>query len=192
MRLGGNRVIPINIRVIAATNKNLEDLVHAGKFRSDLYYRLYVLQLNLPALRDRREDIPLLVQGFVRQFQAREGLTTPLELSEHDYRLLQDRPWRGNIRELQNFCERLVVLYQPGSSVSALLAHLLGTSCSPDPEPQLLSPIPGPSRARIDRPSETLPSGLMECRGNRTKAAAKLGISRGTLWRMLKKYQGEA
>lgn len=192
MRLGGNRVIPINIRVIAATNKNLEDLVHAGKFRSDLYYRLYVLQLNLPALRDRREDIPLLVQGFVRQFQAREGLTTPLELSEHDYRLLQDRPWRGNIRELQNFCERLVVLYQPGSSVSALLAHLLGTSCSPDPEPQLLSPIPGPSRARIDLPYETLQSVLMECRGNRTKAAAKLGISRGTLWRMLKKYQGEA
>ena len=189
MRLGDNRIIPINIRVIAATNKNLEDLVHAGKFRSDLYYRLYVLQLNLPALRERREDIPLLVQGFIRQFQAREGLTTPLELSEADFRLLQDRPWRGNIRELRNFCERLVVLYQPGTSVSDLLAHLLDTSCSPDPEPQVAIPLPGSSHARIDLPYETLRAVLQECRGNRTQAAAKLGISRGTLWRMLKKYQ---
>ena len=191
MRLGDNRIIPINIRVIAATNKNLEDLVHAGKFRSDLYYRLYVLQLNLPALRGRREDIPLLVQGFIRQFQAREGLTTPLELSEADFRLLQDRPWRGNIRELRNFCERLVVLYQPGTSVSDLLAHLLDTSCSPDPEPQVAIPLPGSSHARIDLPYETLRAVLQECRGNRTQAAAKLGISRGTLWRMLKKYQSQ-
>ena len=175
MRLGDNRIIPINIRVIAATNKNLEDLVHAGKFRSDLYYRLYVLQLNLPALRERREDIPLLVQGFIRQFQAREGLTTPLELSEADFRLLQDRPWRGNIRELRNFCERLVVLYQPGTSVSDLLAHLLDTSCSPDPEPQVAIPLPGSSHARIDLPYETLRAVLQECRGNRTQAAAKLG-----------------
>ena len=191
MRLGDNRIIPINIRVIAATNKNLEDLVHAGKFRSDLYYRLYVLQLNLPALRERREDIPLLVQGFIRQFQAREGLTTPLELSEADFRLLQGRPWRGNIRELRNFCERLVVLYQPGTSVSDLLAHLLDTSCSPDPEPQVAIPLPGSSHARIDLPYETLRAVLQECRGNRTQAAAKLGISRGTLWRMLKKYQSQ-
>ena len=191
MRLGDNRIIPINIRVIAVTNKNLEDLVHAGKFRSDLYYRLYVLQLNLPALRERREDIPLLVQGFIRQFQAREGLTTPLELSEADFRLLQDRPWRGNIRELRNFCERLVVLYQPGASVSNLLAHLLDTSCSPDPEPQVAIPLPGSSHARIDLPYETLRAVLQECRGNRTQAAAKLGISRGTLWRMLKKYQSQ-
>ena len=191
MRLGDNRIIPINIRVIAATNKNLEDLVHAGKFRSDLYYRLYVLQLNLPALRERREDIPLLVQGFIRQFQAREGLTTPLELSEADFRLLQDRPWRGNIRELRNFCERLVVLYQPGTSVSDLLAHLLDTSCSPDPEPQVAIPLPGSSHARIDLPYETLRAVLQECRGNQTQAAAKLGISRGTLWRMLKKYQSQ-
>ena len=191
MRLGDNRIIPINIRVIAATNKNLEDLVHAGKFRSDLYYRLYVLQLNLPALRERREDIPLLVQGFIRQFQAREGLTTPLELSEADFRLLQDRPWRGNIRELRNFCERLVVLYQPGTSVSDLLAHLLDTSCSPDPEPQVAIPLPGSSHARIDLPYEMLRAVLQECRWNRTQAAAKLGISRGTLWRMLKKYQSQ-
>ena len=190
-RIGGKTPIKVNVRVIAATNKNLEDLVHAGKFRSDLYYRLYVLQLNLPALRERREDIPLLVQGFIRQFQAREGLTTPLELSEADFRLLQDRPWRGNIRELRNFCERLVVLYQPGTSVSDLLAHLLDTSCSPDPEPQVAIPLPGSSHARIDLPYETLRAVLQECRGNRTQAAAKLGISRGTLWRMLKKYQSQ-
>ena len=189
MRLGDSRIIPINIRVIAATNKNLEELVRAGKFRSDLFYRLYVLQLNLPSLRERREDIPLLVQDFIRQFQAREGLTTPLELSEADYRLLQERPWNGNIRELRNFCERLVVLYRPGTSVSDLLVHLLS---GPASQPETAAPpVPAPSHARIDLPYETLLAVLQECRGSRTQAAAKLGISRGTLWRMLKKYQEE-
>ena len=190
MRLGDSRIIPINIRVIAATNKNLEELVRAGKFRSDLFYRLYVLQLNLPSLRERREDIPLLVQDFIRQFQAREGLTTPLELSEADYRLLQERPWNGNIRELRNFCERLVVLYRPGTSVSDLLVHLLSGPAS-QPETAAAPPVPAPSHARIDLPYETLLAVLQECRGSRTQAAAKLGISRGTLWRMLKKYQEE-
>lgn len=190
MRLGDSQVTPINIRVIAATNKDLESLVRAGKFRSDLYYRLYVLQLNLPPLRERQEDIPLLAQSFLRNFQAREGDSRPLELSDGDCRLLQSRPWRGNIRELQNFCERLAVLYRPGVSVSGLIAHLLEGAASPETPPPCSPPVPKAAHTRIDLSYEVLLAVLQECSGNRTQAAAKLGISRGTLWRLLKKYQG--
>lgn len=189
MRLGDSQVTPINIRVIAATNKNLESLVRAGKFRSDLYYRLYVLQLNLPPLRERQEDIPLLTQSFLRNFQAREGDGCPLELSDGDCRLLQSCPWRGNIRELQNFCERLAVLYRPGVSVSGLIAHLLESAASPETPPPCPPPMPKAAHTRIDLSYEELLAVLQECGGNRTQTAAKLGISRGTLWRLLKKYQ---
>ena len=189
MRLGDSQVTPINIRVIAATNKNLESLVRAGKFRSDLYYRLYVLQLNLPPLRERQEDIPLLTQSFLRNFQAREGDGCPLELSDGDCRLLQSCPWRGNIRELQNFCERLAVLYRPGVSVSGLIAHLLESAASPETPPPCPPLMPKAAHTRIDLSYEELLAVLQECGGNRTQTAAKLGISRGTLWRLLKKYQ---
>ena len=189
MRLGDSQVTPINIRVIAATNKNLESLVRAGKFRSDLYYRLYVLQLNLPPLRERQEDIPLLTQSFLRNFQAREGDGCPLELSDGDCRLLQSCPWRGNIRELQNFCERLAVLYRLGVSVSGLIAHLLESAASPETPPPCPPPMPKAAHTRIDLSYEELLAVLQECGGNRTQTAAKLGISRGTLWRLLKKYQ---
>lgn len=188
MRLGDQRILPIDIRVIAATNKKLEDLVREGKFRSDLYYRLYVLQLNLPPLRDRKEDLPLLVRDFVRQFQEKAGSSVQIELSEADYHLLQARPWHGNIRELRNFCERLAVLYQPGTSVSELVAHLLqSTAPSPTLEPsQPVAPLRPVSPAEEYAALQAL---LQECRGNKTLAAEKLGISRVTLWRMLKKYQ---
>ena len=188
-RVGGTRAIAVDTRVIAATNKNLESLVRAGKFRSDLYYRLYVLQLNLPPLRERQEDIPLLTQSFLRNFQAREGDGCPLELSDGDCRLLQSCPWRGNIRELQNFCERLAVLYRPGVSVSGLIAHLLESAASPETPPPCPPPMPKAAHTRIDLSYEELLAVLQECGGNRTQTAAKLGISRGTLWRLLKKYQ---
>ena len=100
MRLGGSKVIPVNILIIAATNRNLEELIQAGKFRLDLYYQLYVLQINLPPLRERSEDIPFLVDAFIQQFRRREGFRAGLELSREDYGLLQSQPWYGNIREL--------------------------------------------------------------------------------------------
>lgn len=188
MRLGDSKIIPIDIRVIAATNKNLEDLVRAGKFRRDLYYRLYVLQLNLPPLRERREDLPLLMQSFLRHFQEKSGGAILPELQQADYALLQARPWYGNIRELQNFCERLAVLYHPGTSVSNLIVHLLDTSSGggerliPPPHSEL--PAPG------DADAETIRRLLLECRGNKTLAAEKLGVSRVTFWRILKRLEG--
>jgi len=142
-----------------------------------------------PPLRERQEDIPLLTQSFLRNFQAREGDGCPLELSDGDCRLLQSCPWRGNIRELQNFCERLAVLYRPGVSVSGLIAHLLESAASPETPPPCPPPMPKAAHTRIDLSYEELLAVLQECGGNRTQTAAKLGISRGTLWRLLKKYQ---
>lgn len=183
MRLGDSKIIPIDIRVIAATNRNLEAMVQAGTFRRDLYYRLYVLQLNLPPLRERREDLPLLMQEFLRRFQEKSESCPIPSLGEADYALVQARPWYGNIRELQNFCERLSVLYQPGTSVHKLILHLLETSSIVEAAPPPPAfPSPGEDAEHIRRL-------LLECRGNKTLAAQKLGVSRVTFWRMLKRLE---
>ena len=185
MRLGDSRIIPINIRVIAATNKNLEDLVRAGKFRQDLYYRLYVLQLNIPPLRERKEDIPPLVDSFIQEFRQREGFHTEIQLTTADYALLQAQPWYGNVRELRNFCERFAVLFQPGTSASELLLHLLDTA---EPGIQMQTAKPKDIQGSTEDYHHVL-SVLESCRGNKTKAAAQLGISRVTLWRLLKQHE---
>lgn len=185
MRLGDSRIIPIDIRVIAATNKNLEDLVRAGRFRQDLYYRLYVLQLNIPPLRERKEDIPPLVDSFIRKFRQREGFHTEIHLTPADYALLQAQPWYGNVRELRNFCERFAVLFQPGTSPSELLVHLLGGKKISQAESGGQAPAPICDRERVL-------SALEASHGNKTRAAAELGISRVTLWRLLKQMEDPA
>ena len=195
MRLGDSRIIPIDIRVIAATNKNLAELVNAGKFRRDLYYRLYVLQLNLPPLRERKEDIPPLVESFLEKFQAKAESPVQITLSPSDYARLQALPWYGNIRELRNFCERLAVLYQPGTSVSHLIAHLLDTaSDSPSLRtgPGTGQPPASSRRSSTMLDPQTIYQTLEACRGNKTLAAQHLGISRVTLWRILKQSEEHA
>jgi formate hydrogenlyase transcriptional activator len=107
--VGSNRTIKVNVRIIAATNRDLEEAVQSGGFRSDLYYRLNVIPLSVPALRDRRSDIPEMVMAFLRQSAKRMG--KPMQaVSQETMRLLVDYPWPGNIRELQNVIERGVVL----------------------------------------------------------------------------------
>ena len=108
-RLGSSRTIPVNVRIIAATNCDLWAMVQEGKFRADLYYRLNVFPITLPPLRERKDDIPLLVNHFVRKFSERQGKaidSVPDEVME----ALQSYPWPGNIRELQNFIERSVIM----------------------------------------------------------------------------------
>ncbi len=108
-RLGGERPVPVNIRIIAATNRDLEAEVRAGRFREDLYFRLNVIPIRLPPLRERREDIPLLVEFFLKKFCEREEV--PLKrLSEEAMERLLNYRWPGNVRELENLVERLVIL----------------------------------------------------------------------------------
>jgi formate hydrogenlyase transcriptional activator len=121
-RLGGSQTIRVNVRVVAATNQDLEEMVERKQFRADLYYRLNVIPILMPPLRERVEDIPLLVQHFVRRFSARIGRSIdviPLEVME----VLKAHDWPGNIRELQNFIERAVVL-SPGPVLRPTLTDL--------------------------------------------------------------------
>ena len=120
--VGSNRTIKVNVRIIAATNRDLEAAVRSGVFRSDLYYRLNVIPLHVPALRDRRSDIPEMVVAFLRQSEKRMGKPI-LSVSQETMRMLVDHSWPGNIRELQNVIERGVVLSR--DSVLKLGADLL-------------------------------------------------------------------
>src|SRR6266480_4881314 len=110
-RLGGTRTIKVNVRILAATNRDLSEAVAKREFRSDLYYRLHVFPLHMPALRERREDIPLLVRYFVQKFARR--MNKPIEgIPESTMQALEGWHWPGNIRELENFIERSVILTQ--------------------------------------------------------------------------------
>src|SRR5262249_24098819 len=107
--VGTTKSVPIDVRVIAATNKDLKQAVHTNTFRSDLYYRLAVVPLVLPQLRQRREDIPLLVNHFVQKY-CRQNALSPKHITVKALQLLMDAPWPGNIRELENVIERAVLL----------------------------------------------------------------------------------
>src|SRR5258708_38430339 len=108
MRVGGSEIIDVDFRLVAATNKNLEVEVREGRFRSDLYFRLKVVTLEIPPLRERPEDLPLLVRHFLDRFSEEHG-RQKLELSLSALRVLQQGPWRGNVRELKNVLENLVI-----------------------------------------------------------------------------------
>lgn len=179
-RVGGNRTIHVDIRLIAATNRNLKQMVEEGKFRSDLYYRLHVFPLNVPPLRERRGDIPLLTRYFVRKHAQRMGRnieTIPTAALE----TLTRYDWPGNIRELQNVLERSVILTQ-GSSLQVEMSDLKGNA---DTLYTRHSEASGASeRDRIIK-------ALMEANGQvggPNGAAARLGLKRTTLQNRMRKY----
>ncbi len=195
-RIGDDRMIPVNVRVIAATNRDLREKVRAGEFRMDLLYRLDVLSLFLPPLRERREDIRLLAEYYLAQYCGKYRKPV-MRLDGEAERVLAAYPWPGNARELRNVCERLVVLSEEGEGVSAeALGGLLRVG-SELPE----SVVPGEGGAIRDPRESREPGepGEMEelvefsrkLRVKREDIAQMLGISRTTLWRRLKK-KGEA
>ena len=112
-RVGGNQPVRVDVRIVATTNRDLEDEVRAGRFRSDLYYRLHVIPVHAPALRERLEDLPLLVEHFVRASAAELGIPAP-HVGEEALEQLARRPWPGNVRELANAVERAVILARGG------------------------------------------------------------------------------
>jgi PAS domain S-box-containing protein len=175
--LGSDKVVPIDVRIIAATNRRLKREVERGNFRRDLYFRLNILRLNVPPLRLRKEDIPDLVRHFIRLNATRLG--KDLSISKQAMELLQHYDWPGNIRELQNVIERLCVTCD--MKIDAHLAAAVLDECRLEDQA---------SSERIDsiRRNHILEV-LRQCGNNKRQAAEKLGISRTTLWRELKRHR---
>ncbi len=177
--LGSNTPIHANVRIIAATNRDLSRLVDCGVFREDLYYRLNVLEIRLPPLKDRREDIPLLARHFINRFRAETG--RPITgITDDALAVLMRYPFPGNVRELENIIERSFILcLGPQITTESLCDHVreaAGKSRAPVAAGSLLETEAQAIRAALDRHH-----------GNRTRAAAELGIHRTTLLRKLRR-----
>jgi DNA-binding NtrC family response regulator len=187
-RLGSHKPVSLDLRLVCATNRDLEAMVREGKFREDLYYRLAVVPLRLPSLRERRDDIPLLLDHYLRRFAAENGASAP-RLSPPAAAVLQDYAWPGNIRELRNAAENLVVLHAGREVGPADLDPRFRTP----PAARAASaagpvPVPSAAPATLDREANEkrlLQEALVRAGGNRTKAAELMGISRRTLHRKL-------
>ncbi|MFO7587603.1 MAG: sigma-54 dependent transcriptional regulator [Gemmatimonadota bacterium] len=183
--VGSTDPIPVDVRLIAATNRNLERDIEEGRFRRDLYYRLNVISLELPPLRERAEDVPLLAQHFLA-LQTADG-EEPRKLSPKALQVLQEYHWPGNVRELENVIERAVVL-------------TAGPTIKPDALPERLHEAPSEPLVQ-DRPPANPALEIIERAyiehvlraegGNKTKAAEVLGIDPSTLYRKIKRYDLE-
>ena len=174
MRLGSDRVTPVNVRILAATNKPLKRLVIDNEFRADLYYRLNVLQLQLFPLRERIEDVTALARYFLHTHAVR--MNRKLEFSNNGLKELTMYSWPGNIRELQNIIERILATIKGGRISSEIVKQHL--------ENQRESEIH--AKLRTDE-MDDIRQALILSRGKQTEAAKILGISRSTLWRKLKR-----
>ncbi len=180
-RVGGTRTIKIDVRVIAATNRDLKKAVEEGTFREDLYYRLNVVPITLPDLKDRQEDIPLLANHFVQKF-ARESNTSIHEISKEAMGILLSYPWPGNVRELENVVERAVTLGRgPAILPSDLPPHLAGGAGPVERALAKESSLEDLERVYIQEI-------LQRTRWHQIRAAAILGIDRRTLYRKIRRY----
>ncbi len=181
-RLGSVKPITVDVRMVVATNRNLEEMVQKGEFRDDLYYRLDVVPIIMPPLRDRVEDIPLLLNHYVKEFSAENGVS-PVEIDGSALNTLQDYRWPGNIRELRNLAENLVVLNRGGRVTKYDLDPRFlenNDRAIADREPSV-----SPSLSVEENEKRLLRNALVQAGGNRTQAAKLLGISRRTLHRKL-------
>ena len=181
--VGSTQPVPVDVRLIAATNRELEDEIRRGKFRSDLYYRLNVIALHLPPLRERREDIPMLVEHFLRRFSRDSGKpideVDPMVMAE-----LERYDWPGNVRELENTIERAVVL-ATGPRLTRDTLWLMGASATPSPG------LPSMRlHANLEwTEKETIRRALEQAHGIKKDAAELMGISQRALSHYLQKYR---
>lgn len=180
-RLGSNKPIAVDVRLVAATNRDLAAQVKEGTFREDLYYRLNVITIKLPALRQRTDDIPLLLDHFTRQFSKENGFP-PVKIAPETMKILSDYEWPGNIRELRNFAENIVVLHRGGTLTPYDLDRKF---CEKQPLPDTPAEPAPHSLSVEENEKRLLRNALIETRGNRTQAAKLLNISRRTLHRKL-------
>jgi transcriptional regulator with PAS, ATPase and Fis domain len=181
-RLGGTKLIRVDTRIIAATNRNLEEAVKEGDFREDLYYRLNVVPIRLPALRDRADDIPLLVETFLDEFSTRHRRDSK-SVSREAMQSLRSYAWPGNIRQLRNLMERLVVTVKEAMIQPDHLPEEIWTSKR---DQRTITVALGRSLEDIER--EVIRRTLLEVTNHREKAAKLLGISLRTLQYKIKEY----
>ncbi len=182
-RVGDHRPIKVDVRIVSATHKSLDRLTAEGAFREDLYFRINVFPITIPALRRRAEDIPAIVQYFIRHNNRKTGKKI-LGLTPEAMETLIAYPWPGNVRELRNTVEYAFVLCNSGGiTVSHLPPKITGSRPDQCPPP---APAPEDVRDRAER--EELLRVLSETGGNRTETARRLGVSRVTVWKRMKKY----
>ncbi len=177
-RVGENRPIHVDIRVIAATHRDLVAMCDQGSFRPDLYYRLAVVPMVVPPLRERRSDIPMLVEHFLGRLTRTQGRPIT-SISPEALRLLTTARWPGNVRELQNAIEYAYAVCRGGELTAACLPPGLSHHAERAESP----------KADLARDPDTLQRALAQAGGNRTRAAAALGVSRMTLWKWLKQLE---
>ncbi len=170
MRIGGDRIFPVDVRIIAATNKKLLDLIEDGKFRKDLYYRISVLKIQIPPLKERKGDLKILFSTLLDYNATSLRRKRPI-IDDSCYQVLGRYKWPGNVRELSNFAERLVVVHEGKIILPEMLPKFLDTEVKP------------PAR---DFDLNEVKAVLEKNDNNRTRTAKQLGVSRTTLWKMLK------
>jgi two-component system, NtrC family, response regulator HydG len=180
-RIGANESFKVDVRLIAATNKDLMTLVREGRFREDLYYRLKVVTIDLPPLRERLEDLPLLVQSFLDEFSRRQNRKSP-EITPAAMELLYNYDWPGNVRELRNCVEAMVALDKDGK----IDAEDVPKYVKQGDETPSSSGVGGVNLEEKEK--ESIRKALALCEGNREKAAKMLGIGERTLYRKIKRY----
>ncbi len=179
-RVGSGKSIPVNVRIISATNRNLEKMVDEGKFRKDFFFRINVIPIHIPPLRERKEDIPLISQSFFEKIKLKSGRKIQA-ISKETMDILLEYPWPGNVRELKSAFEYAFVtcdgsLIRPEHLPSSILKY----------NSKIKKPVPVVNRE--EKIKQELIKALEKTGGNRSAAARLLGISRVTVWNRMKKY----
>ncbi len=191
MRLGADQLVPIDVRVIAASNRDLGQEVHKGSFREDLFFRLNVLRIHLPPLRQRLIDIPVLINAFIKELSKQHGIH-PITIPDACFEKLMNYRWPGNVRQLRNLTERIILLSPRGFELNefeALYSELMeyqrqGTPSEIKNKPENL--YDQMKQGKKIKEANELKKALEDARYSKTKAAKMLGISRTTLWKRLK------
>ncbi len=185
-RLGSNRPINVDVRIIAATNKNLAEEIKKGTFRSDLYYRLNVVPIDIPPLRERRGDLPLLIDHFVRKIAAEKNIA--LNIPPETYRILERHSWPGNVRELENLMMRFAVI---SGAEPVLPAHLPSELANAEMQPAITAAMDHPTlrKACEDFEKAYILHYLQKHHWNITEVARVIGERRDTLSRKIKRYK---
>ncbi|MCM3077648.1 sigma-54 interaction domain-containing protein [Brevibacillus invocatus] len=190
-RVGGERVIPVDVRIIVATNRNLEREIEKGQFRSDLYYRINMLKLEVPSLRERLDDIPALIDSMIQEMneQHEQKIVT---LDTEIYLLFQQHHWPGNVRELRNVVERMVLLSRDGMVHVEDVAWLFqGKKRISRTDDEYYGSLIPRFTEEMNQEASKIRDALEKAKHNRTVAAKALGMDRTTLWRKMKQYQIE-